>query len=138
MHSCQLKLFSRAVVMVSLLSLLMPAAVGQASYTAQVRGTVTDQTQAVVSGAKITATNEETNLSVASTTDRNGQYVFNGLRPATYTFKVGAAGFREVVEKAVVLAVSQQATLNFTLKPASLRQAVGAGSIAGVRVSPEG
>jgi len=104
--------------------LLTPNALGQASYTAQVRGTVTDQTGAVVQDAKLTMTNDGTGISNSATTDGNGQYVFNGLRPATYTVKVEGAGFQETIQKNIVLAVAQQATLNFVLKPFSFHELV--------------
>src|SRR5450432_3149328 len=80
---------------------------GQASYTAQVRGTVTDQSGAVVPNAKVTLTNDGTNISNSATTDGHGQYVFNGVRPASYTLKVESTGFQESVQKNVVLAVAQ-------------------------------
>src|SRR3979411_2239644 len=89
-----------------------PEAQGQAGYTAQVRGTVTDQTGAVIQNAKLTMTNDGTAISSSANTDNNGQYVFNGLRPATYSVKVEASGFQETVQKNIVLAVAQQATLD--------------------------
>src|SRR5450432_108580 len=90
---------------------------GQASYTAQVRGTVTDQSGAVVPNAKVTLTNDGTNISNSATTDGHGQYVFNGVRPASYTLKVESTGFQESVQKNVVLAVAQQASIDFVMKP---------------------
>ena len=100
-----------------LLLALVPATWSQASYTAQVRGTVTDQSGAVVAGAKVTLTNDGTNIASTATTDGHGQYVFNGIRPATYTLKVESPGFQDTVQKNVVLAVAQQASLDFVLKP---------------------
>jgi hypothetical protein len=99
-------------------------AFGQGSYTAQVRGTVTDQTGAVLQKAKLTMTNDGTGIPSSASTDSNGQYVFNGLRPSTYTVKVESAGFQEAVQKNIVLAVAQQATLDFVLKPLSFHETV--------------
>jgi hypothetical protein len=104
--------------------LLATGALGQGSYTAQVRGTVTDQTGAVLQKAKLTMTNDGTGISSSASTDSNGQYVFNGLRPSTYTVKVESAGFQEAVQKNIVLAVAQQATLDFVLKPLSFHETV--------------
>jgi Carboxypeptidase regulatory-like domain/TonB dependent receptor len=104
-------------VFVLAILLVSTAAWGQASYTAQVRGTVSDQTGAVVPNAKVTMTNNGTNISSSETTDGHGQYVFNGLHPATYTLKVESAGFQETVQNNVVLAVAQQASLDIVLKP---------------------
>ncbi len=92
---------------------------GQASYTAQVRGTVTDQTGAVVVNALVTITNDGTNVSTSVRTDDHGLYLLTGLRPSTYTIKVEAAGFRSAESKNVVLAVDQQATLE--LQPEARR-----------------
>ena len=99
--------------------LISAVAFGQGSYTAQIRGTVADQTGAIVPNARVTVTNDGTAIASSTTTDSNGQYVFNGLRPATYTVKVETTGFQETVQKNVVLAVAQQATLDFALKPAT-------------------
>ena len=109
----------RALLTASLTTLLMvlPCA-GQGAYTAQVRGLVTDSTHAVVSGAKVTITNDGTNISTTATTDANGLFLFASLRPSTYTMTVEASGFRTQEQKSVVLAVDQQTSLNFTLQPA--------------------
>jgi carboxypeptidase family protein len=97
--------------------LLTQNTLGQASYTAQVRGSVTDQSGAVVQSAKVTITNDGTGVSTTAKTDDRGLYLLTGLRPSTYTIKAEAPGFRTAESKNVVLAVDQQATLNFSLKP---------------------
>jgi hypothetical protein len=61
---------------------------------------------------------------MSAQTNENGQYVINGLRPAKYSVKTDSAGFRSQEQKGVVLAVSQQATLNLTLKPLSVMETV--------------
>src|SRR3984893_11231396 len=99
-------------------------ALSQASYTAQVRGTVTDQTGAVVQNATVTITNDGTNVSTTAHTDERGLYLLSGLRPSTYTIKAEAAGFRTAESKNVVLAVDQQAALNFSLKPVGVMTTV--------------
>lgn len=106
------------------LLLLQSALLGQASYTAQIRGVVTDQTGAVVPNARLTITNDATGISTSTTTDGNGQYVLNGLRPAVYTLKVESKDFQERVQKNIVLAVAQQATLDFVLKPHAFHETV--------------
>jgi hypothetical protein len=100
-----------------LLLLVSSYALGQGAYTAQVRGVVTDSSRAVVSGAKVTITNDGTNISANAATDTNGFYLFASLRPASYTVRVEAPGFRIEETKGVVLAVDQQTSLNFVLKP---------------------
>jgi hypothetical protein len=119
MSMCQ-KLFAFLVIILCAISV----AFSQGSYTAQVRGTVTDQSGAMVAHAKITFTDDATGASLSAESNENGQYVINGLRPAKYSAKTDAAGFRAVDQKDIVLAVSQQATLNFTLKPLSVMESV--------------
>jgi hypothetical protein len=92
-------------------------ATGQASYTAQVRGVVKDQTGAVVTNANITITNDATGIVVSSKSDTNGLYILTGLRPAVYTIKAEVTGFRTAEEKNVVLQVDQQTTIDFVLHP---------------------
>src|SRR5216684_7536372 len=100
-----------------LLSFSTTAAFGQASYAAQVRGVVKDQTGAMVPKATVTITNDATGISAAAHTDDHGLYILTGLRPAVYTIKVDSAGFRPAEEKNVVLQVDQQTTIDFTLHP---------------------
>jgi len=103
---------------ISLVALLAPTAIwGQASYTAQIRGVVTDQSGAVVPGATLVITNDATGISVTAHSDGHGQYILTGLRPAVYTIKTDAAGFRPAEQRNVVLHVSQQTTIDFTLHP---------------------
>ena len=69
-------------------------------------------------------TNDGTAISSSANTDNNGQYVFNGLRPATCSVNVEAIGFQETVQRNIVLADAQQATLDFALKPYSFHESV--------------
>src|SRR5215471_10941206 len=84
------------------------SAFGQASYTAQVRGVVKDQSGALVTQATVTITNDGTGISATAKSDDHGLYILTGLRPAVYTIKAEAAGFRVMEQKNVVLQVDQQ------------------------------
>jgi hypothetical protein len=95
---------------------------GQASYQAQIRGTVTDQSGAVVVNAAVTITNDATNIAQTAQTDEHGQYFFVGLRPAVYTIKAESKGFRISERKNVVLQVDQQTTVDFVLHPLSVSE----------------
>jgi hypothetical protein len=91
---------------------------GQASYQGQIRGVASDATGAVVANATVTITEVGTNVTQSARTDNAGGYTLRALRPSTYEVKVEAAGFQTVEKKGVVLAVGQEASLNFTLRPA--------------------
>ena len=97
---------------------------GQSTYTGQISGEVTDPSGAVIPGAKVTLTDDATNVQTSATTDSKGVFVLANLRPATYTILVEAPNLASVERKDVVLAVSQQANLNFTLAPGSVTTSV--------------
>ena len=97
--------------------LLATVAFAQATYQAQIRGVVKDQSGAVLTHATVTITNDATGISTTSHSDDHGLYILTGLRPAVYTIRADAAGFRPAEEKNVVLQVDQQATIDFTLHP---------------------
>ena len=91
---------------------------GQASYQAQIRGNVTDATGAALPNARVTITDVGTNISQGAKTDHSGTYILRALRPSKYNVRAEAPGFAMVEQKGVVLAVDQDTSLNFTLRPA--------------------
>jgi len=105
------------------LACLRPA-FAQSTYTAQLRGTVKDASGAVVPKATVTVTNPATQVSVAETTDDVGRYIFTALKPASYSIKIEAAGFKTLVRSNVELRVSQQTDLDFTLELGEVTETV--------------
>jgi Carboxypeptidase regulatory-like domain len=96
----------------------------QSSYTAQLSGTVTDASGGVILGAKVILTDEDTGIGTTFLADSRGIYVFTGVRPAAYTIRVEAPNFKTQEHKGLVLAVSQQATLDFALSPSEVTETV--------------
>lgn len=103
--------------------LLASAAVAQVN-TGRINGTVMDNSGAVVTTATVTATNPETGASQPTKTNNTGEYSFPFLPPASYNLRVEASGFATQQQRAVVLAVGQILTLNFTLKPGSASEVI--------------
>ncbi len=101
-----------------------PHAAAQSSYTAQLSGVVSDSSGGVIGGARVTLTDEGTGVGTTSVTDERGIYIFTGIRPATYTLRVESTSFAAKERKGVVLAVSQQTTLDFTLSPIGVAETV--------------
>src|SRR5260370_34041250 len=64
-----------------------------AQFRAGIEGTVTDSTGAVVKGAKITVTSQETGASQEATSNDNGFYSVSHLAPGLYTVNASLAGF---------------------------------------------
>ena len=112
-----------ALVIILLLSAPV-LTLSQATYTAQLTGTVTDSSGGVVVGAKVTLTDEATNIPSTAVADDRGVYVFTGLRPGSYKLHVNATNFAPVERTNLVLAVNQRATLDVTLNPGSVSASV--------------
>jgi hypothetical protein len=87
---------------------------------AGLRGTVSDASGEVVPHAHITLTDVATNVAHNSNSDDRGGYTFRALSPATYKMLVVASGFGTVEQDNIALTVNQQATLNVTLRPATV------------------
>lgn len=114
------KLF--AVLCCSLVGLMSPLLYGQA--TGSFSGTVSDNSGAVVNGAKVTVTAQATNTSRETTTDNSGHYVVPLLGVGEYTLRVEAPGFKAAESRDVRLQVDEQRELDFKLQPASVSTSV--------------
>ncbi len=117
-----LRFFTSFIALIAITTLMIATAAGQGAYQAQVRGTVTDQSGAIVVKATVTITNDATNITQTATSDDHGQYFFTGLRPASYKVKVTAGGFRAVEKENVVLQVDQQTTVDFVIHPLGVNE----------------
>ncbi len=123
-RSSWLRLGILGLLLVLLQGGMSRAVLAQASFTAQLSGVVTDSSGAVIPGVKVTLTDEATNVEVTQETDSRGIYVFTGVRPSTYKIHVEAPQLASQERRGVVLAVSQQANIDFTLTPGSVTESV--------------
>jgi hypothetical protein len=88
----------------------------QSTTTAILTGVVIDPTQAVVPGARITVTKEETGITRETKTGPEGQYRVVLLPPGLYNIKVEAPGFQAAAKKGIELTVGQSAAIDFQLQ----------------------
>ena len=97
----------------SILLLLLTIATGSRvlaqDTNASLSGTVTDPSNAVVPGAKLTLTNEATGFQSAFVSDAAGEYSFHNLTPGKYDLSVSAAGFKSSDQRGIELALNQAA-----------------------------
>ena len=63
--------------------------------TAQLTGTVSDQSGSVVPGAKVTATNVDTGVARNSISNESGSYLITALLPGNYRVTTEVAGLCE-------------------------------------------
>ncbi len=112
------KFFSFVVVMAALAMSL--SAWGQA--TTSLRGVITDPSGAAIPHAKVTITNQDTNVSRHTISTTTGAYSFASVLPGTYKLTVEAQGFRAYAQSGVQLLVSLPSTVDVRLQVArSLR-----------------
>ncbi|MGC1651025.1 MAG: carboxypeptidase-like regulatory domain-containing protein [Candidatus Sulfotelmatobacter sp.] len=96
----------------------------QSQATGSFSGTVSDNSGAVVAGAKVTVTSQATNVSREATTDDTGHYLVPLLGVANYTLRVEAAGFKPAGAKDVRLQLDEHRELDFKVVPASVSTSV--------------
>src|SRR5216684_478333 len=89
--------------MVSLCIFLLTLSAMAQIQNGQFTGTVTDSTGAALAGAKVTVTNQATNLSVTTTTDGTGEYSAKELPVGVYKITVEAGGFKTFTDSKVNL-----------------------------------
>src|SRR3989442_6037068 len=83
-----------------------------AQSTAQVSGTVKDQTGAVLPGVEVTATQTGTGLMRSAVTDETGSYVLSNLPVGPYRLEATLPGFRSYVQTGIVLQVDSNPIVN--------------------------
>ncbi|MDH3528793.1 MAG: TonB-dependent receptor, partial [Acidobacteriota bacterium] len=90
---------------------------GQAqASSADLVGTVVDQTGAVIPGTTVTVKNSATGIGRSAITNSSGEYQFIGLPPGKYQVTAEAATFKTIVIDDVVLTVGQRAELKIPLE----------------------
>jgi hypothetical protein len=89
-----------------------------------IRGTITDPSGAVVSGATVTATDIDKGIKHTVATDANGQFHLIALQPARYSVSVAKSGFQGEVAKNVVVNVGQTSTVDFPMKVSQVSEQV--------------
>jgi hypothetical protein len=87
-------------------------------------GTVSDSTGALLPGVSITATNVGTGIVTTVISNDSGAYQFANLQTGTYAVNAELPGFQKQARNGVVLGVSQQVRLNFTLQVGGVAQEV--------------
>jgi hypothetical protein len=100
------------------------AAVLKADVTGSIFGFVRDKSQAVVAGAKVTATNVETNLVKETTSGPDGEYRLLALPAGTYTVSASATGFQDFQTTGIDVKVNDRLKIDVALEVGTIKQAV--------------
>lgn len=116
--------FSKSLAAIVCMLALTPAWGFAQTDQGKVSGTVRDQTNAFVSGAKVTVRNDKTGEERTTTTNDQGYFLIGFLKPSTYAIKAEKPGFGVLDYPSMPLAVGQELSLDFELKPADVQEAV--------------
>src|SRR5579871_280780 len=91
---------------------------------ASIRGTVEDQSGAVVPNVKLTATNQATGISYSTVSGKDGAFSFLQLPIGNYMVKAAASGFKSFQATGIHLDLNQVYSLNPKLEVGTLSQEV--------------
>jgi hypothetical protein len=118
-----MKTWIRCCVSAALILLLATGA-AWAQGTAQVSGTVRDESGGVLPGVTVTVTQTNTGLVRTTVTDTTGGYVLTTLPTGPYRLEVVLQGFRPYVQTGIVLQVGGTPTINAVLAVGALEESV--------------
>jgi Carboxypeptidase regulatory-like domain/TonB dependent receptor len=104
----------KAIRILLMLPLAATFLFGQA--TSQIQGTVQDSSGAAVPGAAVKATQTDTGIVRATSSDSDGSYVLADLPIGPYRLEVGKEGFTSYVQTGIVLQVATNPTITVVLQ----------------------
>jgi hypothetical protein len=92
--------------------------------TGTILGNVKDSTGAAVPGARVTATNLDTQFSRNTTTDESGQYALRLLPLGSYKVDVALDGFKSFAQTGILVEVGRNARVDATIEPGAVAEVV--------------
>src|SRR6266850_277181 len=109
---------------IGLLASTMTCSSVWAQATAQISGSVQDQSGAVLPGVEVTATQTATGISRMTVTNETGYYVLPNLPLCPYRLEAALPGFRMFVQTGIVLQVNSNPTINIALQVGQVTEQV--------------
>jgi len=103
---------------------VIQAPVAQAQGTADIVGTVTDNSGSVISGAKVTAKDLDTNLIRTEQTDASGQYSFTLLPVGHYSVTVEVTGFKTFSATELLLATGDRQRVDASMQVGNVTESL--------------
>ena len=89
-----------------------------------VNGTVTDSQGAVLPGATVTLTSEDTNVATVRQTNGSGYFVFVNVRPGPYVLTVELQGLKTARVDRFIVGVNETVARNVTLQVGQVTEVV--------------
>jgi len=91
---------------------------------AQVLGTISDDTGAVIPGASVTLTETNTNVERVGETNESGLYVFTNLDPGVYDVSATMEGFSTALRSGIGVQPNTTVRINFALEIGAVTETV--------------
>ena len=110
-----LRMISAACAAICLTGLGMTALLGQSS-TGTVVINVVDPVGLAIPEARVTLTDEATEIQTSRVSIEQGVARFTSVKPSTYTVNVSSQGFRQHVQSGVIVHVAESVTLTTQLQ----------------------
>src|SRR5687767_1875970 len=108
----------------SFLILILASVNAWSQATAQISGTVRDQSGAVLPGVEVTATQTETGITRTVVTNETGSYVLSNLALGRYRVEAALPGFRTFVQTGIVLQVNSNQVVDSILEVGQVTEQV--------------
>ena len=105
------------------------------NYHGWISGTLTDKSGAVIPGATVVITNEETQIVRKVTTDGNGYYAITNLPPGVFSVEADANGFRKAKHAGYDLPDNGRITADFKLEIGDVTQVMVVEEVLGETVN---
>src|SRR5207244_5917985 len=96
----------------------------RAQSTAQMSGTVKDQTGALLPGVQVTATQTATGFARSTVTNEMGAYTLTELPVGPYKLEGALSGFRTFVQSGIVLQVGSSPVMNISLEVGQVTETI--------------
>jgi Carboxypeptidase regulatory-like domain/TonB dependent receptor len=124
-HStCRARGLSTLLFFFHFLIILSPVELFAQSNGATISGRITDESDAVVQGVKVIATNLSQGQNFTTVSNEEGVYVLTELRPGEYLVTVERDGFRKVQLTGLTLEVQDAISRNFQLQVGAVSDSV--------------
>jgi hypothetical protein len=115
---------SLSLVTLSVLVTFLTATTGWAQATAQMSGTVSDDTGGVLPGVTVTVTQTDQGVTRVAVTDGTGTYVLTNLPTGPYELEVALQGFQTYIQTGIVLQVGDSASIDAELGISALQETI--------------
>ena len=113
----------RAFAILALAFIGMTSAFAQVD-TGSILGTIKDTSGAVLPGARVTLTNEDTAQALSTTSGSSGEFTFSPVKIGHYNVAAEFRGFARVEHTRVTVDVQQRVVVDFALPPGQMTETV--------------